>query len=73
MTDDSGVKTEDRPDPYTADLAGKVFISYASRDAVVAEKLCAAFETARLPCWIAPRDVLAGESYAAAIVQAINS
>ena len=55
------------------DMAGKVFISYASRDVGVAEKLCAALETASLPCWIAPRDVLAGESYAAAIVQAINS
>jgi TolB-like protein/Tfp pilus assembly protein PilF len=54
-------------------MAGKVFISYASRDIVVAEELCAALETASLPCWIAPRDVLAGESYAAAIVQAINS
>ena len=54
-------------------MAGKVFISYASRDVGVAEELCAALETASLPCWIAPRDVLAGESYAAAIVQAINS
>jgi len=54
-------------------MAGKVFISYASRDLGVAEKLCAALEAAGLPCWTAPRDVLAGESYAAAIVQAINS
>jgi hypothetical protein len=35
--------------------------------------VCAALEAAALPCWIAPRDVRAGESYAAAIVQAINS
>jgi len=73
MTDDMGPKTEDRPEPYTVDMAGKVFISYASQDVGVAEKLCAALETASLPCWIAPRDVAAGESYAAAIVQAINS
>ena len=62
--------------PYTAGAAGavnKVFISYASQDVAVAEKLCAALEAASLPCWIAPRDVRAGESYAAAIVQAINS
>jgi TolB-like protein len=51
----------------------RVFISYASQDAAVANKLCAALEAAALPCWIAPRDVRAGESYAAAIVQAINS
>ncbi len=73
MTGDIGPKAKDRSEPYTAGMAGKVFISYASRDVVVAEKLCAALETASLPCWIAPRDVLAGESYAAAIVQAINS
>lgn len=53
-------------------MAGKVFISCASRDRAVAEKLCAALEAANLPCWIAPRDVPVGESYAAAIVQAIN-
>lgn len=52
--------------------ASPVFISYASQDAAVAEKLCGALEAAGLPCWIAPRDVRAGESYAAAIVQAIN-
>jgi TolB-like protein len=50
-----------------------VFISHASQDAPVAGKLCAALEAAGLPCWIAPRDVRAGESYAAEIVQAINS
>ena len=53
-------------------MVGKVFISYASRDVGIAQKLCAELETAGLPCWIAPRDVLAGESYAAAIVQAIK-
>ena len=61
---------------YDAGAAGavnRVFISYASQDVAVAEKLCAALEAASLLCWIAPRDVRAGESYAAAIVRAINS
>src|ERR1700733_5298785 len=53
--------------------SGRVFISYASRDAAVAQRLCAALKAAGLRWWIAPRDVRAGESYAAAIVQAINS
>jgi len=53
--------------------SGRVFVSYASQDAAVAQRVCAALEAAGLPCWIAPRDVRAGESYAAAIVQAINS
>ena len=53
--------------------SGRVFISYASQDTAVAQRLCATLEAAGLPCWIAPRDVRAGESYAAAIVQAINT
>jgi len=55
------------------DITGKVFISYASRDAGIAQELCAGLESADIPCWIAPRDVRPGEPYAAAIVQAINS
>src|SRR6266513_2774049 len=75
MTDVAESENATGSAPYTAGAAGavnKVFISYASQDVAVAEKLCAALEAASLPCWIAPRDVRAGESYAAAIVQAIN-
>jgi TolB-like protein len=53
--------------------AGRVFISYASYDDAVAGRICAALEAAGFPCWIAPRDVRAGEPYAAAIVEAINA
>ena len=52
--------------------APAVFISYASQDAAVAERLCAALEAAGLPCWIAPRDVKPGAVYADAIVRAIG-
>jgi TIR domain len=51
-----------RPDP-DAEATGagsKIFISYASQDAAVAERLCAALEASGLPCWIAPRDVREG-------------
>src|ERR1700722_1530478 len=51
----------------TADAARPLFISYASQDGVVAEKICAALEAAGLRCWLAPRDVRVGEPYAAAI------
>jgi TolB-like protein len=51
----------------------RVFLSYASQDAAAAQRLCAAIESAGQRCWIAPRDVRAGEAYAAAILQAINS
>lgn len=53
--------------------AAPVFISHASQDATVAEKLCAALEAAGLPCWVAPRDVVPGEFYAEAIVRAIDA
>jgi TolB-like protein/tetratricopeptide (TPR) repeat protein len=70
MVEAGGSESEDNS---PAGAASKVFISYASQDVPVADMVCAALETAGLPCWIAPRDVRPGESYAAAIVQAINS
>ncbi len=50
-----------------------VFISYASQDKAVAESVCTALEKAGLVCWIAPRDVVPGESFAGAIVHAIDA
>jgi TolB-like protein/Flp pilus assembly protein TadD len=49
-----------------------VFISYASHDSVVAQKVCSALEAAGYPCWIAPRNVLAGTNYADGIVHAVD-
>ena len=75
MTEAGGLENNDSsaPDATGATAAvAKTFVSYASQDVVVADTVCAALEAAGLPCWIAPRDVRAGESYAAAIVQAIN-
>src|ERR1700689_2465906 len=76
MAEVGGSESNDSSDPNAGvptGAASKVFISYPSQDAAVADTVCAALEAAGLPCWIAPRDVRAGESYAAAIVQAINS
>jgi hypothetical protein len=76
MAEVGGSESKDSSEPYAeapAGAASKVFISYPSQDVAVADTVCAALEAAGLPCWIAPRDVRAGESYAAAIVQAINS
>jgi TolB-like protein len=66
MSEGSGDKT-------ASDSTAPVFISYASQDVAIADKICAALEAAGILCWIAPRDVHAGKSYAAAIVEAINS
>jgi TolB-like protein len=53
--------------------ASDVFISYASPDLAVAERICEGLERAGVKCWIAPRDVVAGELYSAAIVHAIDA
>ena len=50
-----------------------VFISYASHDRAVADSVCTALESAGIVCWIAPRDVIPGESFAGAIVHAIDA
>src|SRR5271163_427934 len=60
------------PPGDAAATSAHVFISYASHDTDVAEKVCSALETVGLPCWMAPRDVKPGAQYADAIVRAIN-
>ena len=50
----------------------RVFISYASHDASMAQKVCSALEGAGFPCWMAPRDVVPGMLYADGIVRAMN-
>jgi succinyl-CoA synthetase alpha subunit len=63
----------DKPQGTTdAVQAAQVFISYASQDKGVADTVCQALERAGVPCWIAPRNVVPGESYAGAIVHAID-
>ncbi len=49
-----------------------VFISYASKDKLVADAVCARLEAAGVRCWIAPRDIVAGTSYGEAIIDAIH-
>jgi TolB-like protein/cytochrome c-type biogenesis protein CcmH/NrfG len=50
----------------------RVFISYASHDVALAQKVCSALEAAEFPCWIAPRNVVPGTMYADGIVHAID-
>ncbi|HEV3154860.1 MAG TPA: TIR domain-containing protein [Candidatus Baltobacteraceae bacterium] len=50
----------------------RVFISYASPDYSLADAVCRTFERAGIDCWIAPRDILPGEDWAAAIAPAIE-
>jgi len=69
---------EDRPPtnpPAAVQLPSssvRVFISYASADAAIADAVVAILERQGVMCWIAPRDVKAGALYAEAIVRAIG-
>jgi hypothetical protein len=49
-----------------------VFISHSSVDKQVADAVCAALESKGVKCWIAPRDIPAGSSWGASIVEAIE-
>jgi len=53
-------------------VAFDVFISYASKDKIVADAVCARLEASGIRCWIAPRDIVAGTSYGEAIIEAIH-
>ena len=54
-------------------MAHDVFVAYAHEDRHIAELVVAALEKNGLECWMAPRNVKAGESYASAIVRAIKT
>ncbi len=52
-------------------MAHDVFISYASENKPIADAVCAALESRRIRCWIAPRDIIPGSTYGSAIIDAI--
>ncbi len=54
-------------------MAHDVFISYSHHDKAVADAVCATLEQHQVRCWIAPRDVVAGEEWGKSIVEAIHS
>jgi len=51
----------------------QVFISYASDDKSVADRVCVALESSGITCWIAPRNIDAGADFPSAILQAVAS
>lgn len=53
-------------------MAFDAFISYSSKDKLTADAACATLEAAGIRCWIAPRDIRAGEEYGEAIINAID-
>jgi len=49
-----------------------VFVSYSGEDERTANLVCEGLEAHGLRCWIAPRDILPGTSWSAAIMEAIE-
>jgi formylglycine-generating enzyme required for sulfatase activity len=49
-----------------------VFISHSSKDKAAADAILEALESAGVKCWIAPRDILPGDSWASSILKAIG-
>jgi TolB-like protein len=72
MAGEEGVGKCSDAEAQPSGATAPVFISYASQDATVAQKVCAALEASGISCWIAPRDVVPGTLYADGIVGAID-
>lgn len=53
-------------------MENEVFISYSSRDKIIADAVCHSLEENGITCWIAPRDIIAGVTYAKQIMQSIK-
>ena len=53
-------------------MAHDVFVSYAHQDRTVANAVCGTLEAHGIRCWIAPRDILPGSDWGAAIIDAIQ-
>jgi WD40 repeat protein len=54
-------------------MAHQVFICYSSKDTAVADAARAALEAQHIRCWIAPRDILAGDEYGNSIIEALST
>ena len=50
----------------------EVFVSYSNKDKAVADAICATLEDKHIRCWIAPRDISAGNSWGGSIIEAIE-
>ena len=53
-------------------MAHDVFISYSSKDKLIADRVCHALEAKGERCWIAPRDITYGADWQDAIMGALS-
>jgi TIR domain-containing protein len=49
-----------------------IFVSYSSRDKLIADAICSRLENQGIRCWIAPRDVNPGSDYSDQISEALE-
>src|ERR1700675_125187 len=54
-------------------MAHDVFISHAHKDINIAKAICEKLECTQIKCWIAERDISAGEDWTSATRKAIES
>ena len=54
-------------------MSQQVFISYASADKAIADRICGALESVGVSCWIAPRNITPGIDFPSAIVEGISA
>jgi oligopeptide transport system substrate-binding protein len=54
-------------------MAHDVFVSYSSKDKVIADSIVASLEKNNIRCWYAPRDIKPSDDWGEAISQAIES
>lgn len=53
-------------------MAHDVFISYSTKDKAIANKVCASIESEKIRCYIAPRDISPGRTWAGSLTEAIS-
>jgi hypothetical protein len=61
------------PESKLTRVGRDVFISYAEEDKTIAALACKRLEDVGVSCWMAPRDILPGRTWAASIIEAIES
>lgn len=64
---------ERRESDWSKNGGHEVFVSYSSKNKKIVDAIVADFERNGVKCWYAPRDIMPGEPWAAAITRALES
>jgi hypothetical protein len=54
-------------------MGDHIFISYSSKNKVIADAVCHKLEERKMKCWMAPRDITPGANYAEELIKAIDA